>query len=217
MNELWSHEAWNASQHIYEAILELPFLKELADGTLPADRFLHYIGQDNLYIDDYSRVLAHIASRLPDMEDVAAFLEFAGDGVAMEKGLHAMYVHEGPLEKSPVCLFYTSLLKAQAYENVAVEAAAILSCFWIYQKVGEHVLASARMEGNPYADWIKAYSDPAFDASTKRAIDICDRLAASADAVTRRKMTDIYVRCARLEWMFWDSAYRKGNWPDAIR
>ncbi|MDE6528340.1 MAG: TenA family protein [Muribaculaceae bacterium] len=209
----WSEEAWKASENIYNAILQLPFIKELAAGTLSQERFLHYIQQDNLYIDDYSRVLAHIASRLDNIDDVATFLEFSGDGVAMEKGLHAMYVHEGALEKTPACLFYTSLLKAQAYENVAVEAAAILPCFWIYQKVGEYILSIADMEGNPYSDWIKAYSDPAFDTSTRRAIDVCDRLAEKADAATRRRMTDIYVGCSRLEWMFWDSAYRLGNWP----
>lgn len=210
---MWSTETWKASEHIYNAILSLPFISELADGTLSQERFLNYIKQDNLYIDDYSRVLAHIASRLDNIDDVATFLEFAGDGVAMEKGLHSMYVHEGAIEKSPACLFYTSLLKAQALEHVAVEAAAILPCFWIYQKVGEHILSIARMEGNPYADWIRAYSDPAFDASTRRCIDVCDRLAQAADPETRRRMTAIYLQCARQEWLFWDSAYRLESWP----
>ena len=208
MDTKWSQEAWNASENIYNTILQLPFIKELADGTLPMEKFLHYIRQDNLYLDDYSRVLAHIASRLGNIDDVATFLEFASDGVAMEKSLHAIYAHEGGVVKTPACLFYTSLLKAQAYENVAVEAAAILPCFWIYQKVGEHILSIAKMEGNPYADWIKAYSDPAFDKATRRAIELCDRLADAADEATRRRMTDIYVACSRLEWMFWDSAYR---------
>lgn len=213
----WSEDAWKASESIYNAILDLPFIKELADGTLSREHFLHYIGQDNLYIEDYSRVLAHIASRLGNIDDVAAFLEFAGDGVAMEKSLHAMYVHEGALEKTPACLFYTSLLKAQANEDVAVEAAAILPCFWIYQKVGEHILSIAKMDGNPYADWIKAYSDPAFDASTRRCIEICNRLADSASSETRSRMTEIYRQCSRLEWLFWDSAYRLGSWPEPIK
>lgn len=213
---MWSTDTWKASEPIYHAILELPFIKELADGTLPQERFLHYIAQDNLYIDDYSRVLAHIASRLDNIDDVATVLEFAGDGVAMEKSLHAMYVHHSTAEKSPACLFYTSLLKAQAMENVAVEAAAILPCFWIYQKVGEHILATATLEGNPYADWIRAYSDPAFDASTRRAIDLCDRLAEAADPSTRARMTEIYLQCARQEWLFWDSAYRLESWPEPL-
>lgn len=214
---MWSTDTWNASEPVFKAILELSFIKELADGTLSQERFLNYIRQDNLYIDDYSRVLAHIASRLSSIDDVATFLEFAGDGVAMEKGLHAMYVHDGAAEKSPACLFYSSLLKAQAYEDVAVEAAAILPCFWIYQKVGEHILSIARLEGNPYADWIRAYSDPAFDASTRRAIGVCDRLADAATPATRAHMTEIYLQCSRLEWLFWDSAYRLESWSPQLQ
>lgn len=216
MENPWSAEAWKASEHIFNEILRLPFLTELADGTLSPERFTNYIQQDNLYIDDYSRVLAHIASRLPDFDDVATFLEFANDGVAMEKGLHSMYVSEAAPRKSPVCTLYTSLLKAQSFEDVAVEAAAILPCFWIYQKVGEYILSIAKTEGNPYAGWIEAYSNPAFDVSTKRCIDVCDRLAAAAGEETRRKMTDIYVQCARLEYMFWDSAYNFGDWQANI-
>lgn len=212
----WSEEAWNASERIYNAILELPFIKELADGTLPQDKFLHYIEQDNLYIDDYSRVLAHIASRLDRIDDVAAFLAFAGDGVAVEKNLHATYVHAAATEKTPACLLYTSLLKAQANEPVEVEAAAILPCFWIYQKAGEHILSIARMNGNPYASWIETYSDPSFGISTRRCIDICDRLADNASHGIRRRMTAIYRQCSRLEWMFWDSAYRIASWPDQL-
>ena len=41
----WSEEAWKASESIYNAILDLPFIKELADGTLSRERFLHYIGR----------------------------------------------------------------------------------------------------------------------------------------------------------------------------
>ena len=46
----WSQLAWNEADHIYRAILELPFVRQLADGTLPREIFDRYIGQDSLYI-----------------------------------------------------------------------------------------------------------------------------------------------------------------------
>lgn len=213
----WSQEAWEVARPAYEAILKLPFLNEMADGSLSQERFIRYIKQDNLYIDDYSRVLAHIASRLDDIDLVDSFLSFAGDGVAMEKGLHSMYVSDAAPEKSPVCLFYTSLLKAQADRPVAVEAAAILPCFWVYLEVGKHILSIARLDGNPYADWIRAYSDPAFEASNARAIEICDQLAEAATPEVRARMTDIFLQCTRLEWLFWHSAYEDLRWPLPLR
>ncbi len=209
----WSEEAWQAAEGIYDAIINMPFLKELADGSLPQEKFRFYISQDNQYIDVYSRVLSHIASRLPRMEDVDTFLGFAKDGVAVEKGLHQTFSPDTSAGKSMACEFYTSYLKSQSDKDVAIEAAAILPCFWIYLEVGKHILKIADMEGNPYRDWIAAYSDPAFDESNRRCIEICDALAASTTPEVRRQMTEAFVTCSRMEWLFWDSAYRMELWP----
>ena len=212
-NTKWSDGAWSAAEHIYKSILDLPFVKELAAGTLPGDTFMRYIGQDSLYINTYCKVLSHIASRLTDMRHVEAFIRFAGDGVAVEQALHSFYIDERPAEMSPACKFYTSLLKAQAYEDVAVEAAAVLPCFWVYQQVGKNIAANAAGGDNPYAEWINTYSDPAFEQSTALAIEICDALAENATEEIRRRMTDIFVECTRMEWLFWHGAYENLKWP----
>lgn len=209
--EKWSDRAWEAALPWFNRIKELPFLRELAGGTLPPEVFRYYISQDNLYIDVYTRVLAHIASRLPDMADVETFLRFASDGVAVEKGLHAAYNPDRKIGKSAVCEFYTSYLRARAQEDIAVETASILPCFWVYLEVGKHILSTARLEDNPYRPWIETYSDPAFDESNRCAIDICDRLAAAATEAVRVMMTQVFVECTRLEYFFWESAYRLGK------
>jgi Putative transcription activator len=210
--EKWSNRAWEASRPIYEAILRLPFIKELADGTLDPAIFQRYIEQDKLYLTEYSRILAHIASRLHDNDHVDAFLRFARDGVFTEKALHDRYVSDEICEMSPTCLFYTSLLKAQSMESVEIEMASVLPCFWIYNAVGKHILSIARMDGNLYADWIKTYSDPAFDAATDKAIAICDQLAEAASEEVRARMTDIFFKASRMEWCFWDAAYTPHPW-----
>lgn len=215
-NPKWSDQAWAAAEHIYNAILDEPFIKELAAGTLPKEVFNRYIGQDSLYVNNYCRVLSHIASRLHDAELTEAFLGFALDGVAVEKGLHAGYISGEPAQMSPACLLYTSLLNAQATMPVEVEAAAILPCFWVYLKVGKHIAANCASD-NPYKDWIDCYSQPEFDASNDRAIAICDRLADAASPEVRRMMTDIFVQCTRMEWLFWHGAYNNIQWPEQIR
>ncbi|MBD5235054.1 MAG: thiaminase II [Barnesiella sp.] len=207
----WSEEAWAAALPLVEKIKELPFLRELSEGSLAPEIFRFYISQDNLYINEYSRVLAHIASRLPEMADVETFLGFAAAGVAVEKELHAMYDPDPTLRKSDACEFYTSYLRARSQADVAVEAAAILPCFWVYLEVGKYILSTARLEGNRYGAWIGTYSDPAFDESTRKAIDVCDRLAAAAPEHIRRQMTDTFIDCTRLEMLFWESAYRCGK------
>lgn len=226
----WSDEAWEAALPTYEKILRHPFVGALAAGTLPADRFRFYIRQDALYLDGYARRLAHVAARLPRKEQTEAFLHFALDGIAVERALHAQFL-AGDLptveEMSPTSLLYTSVLEAQATAPVEVEAAAVLPCFVVYQRVGEAILAQARAAGanpnreearptplleNPYRAWIETYADPAFAASTERAVEICDELAAAAGAATRSRMTELFVRCTRMEWLFWDSAWNLENW-----
>lgn len=212
----WSQQAWQKADHIYRQILELPFVKKLADGSLEPDIFNRYIGQDSLYINRYCKVLAHIAARANDSDITEAFLDFARDGVEVERALHSQFISDRPAEMSPACLFYTAMLEAQATMPVEVEAAAVLPCFWVYLKVGKHIAATMQ-EGNPYSEWIQTYSDPAFDASNDRAIAICDRLAAAASPAVREQMTQIFVECTRMEWLFWHGAYADIKWPEIIR
>jgi len=40
-----------------------------------------------------------------------------------------------------------------------------------------------------------------------------DLVAAKSSDETRAAMHAAYAHAARLEWMFWDSAYRLGGWP----
>ena len=90
--EKWSEKAWKEVEPIYRAILDHPFVRELAEGTLNRERFLFYIRQDSIYIANYCRVLAHIASRLTDTDQTEDFLRFAADGVAVERALHQSFL-----------------------------------------------------------------------------------------------------------------------------
>lgn len=212
----WSRVAWQAALPVYEAITRMPFIRELIDGTLPREKFLFYLGQDDLYISRYSRVLAHIASRAESTPMLETFLVFAKDGVEVEKSMHQGYLQDtpAPAEMSPACLLYTSTLRAQASEPLAVEAAAILPCFWVYWAVGQYILSQVKdLENHPYRAWIETYALESFTVSNQRAIDACDELAAKSSPEVQEQMTRIFTLCTRLEWMFWQSAYDLQQWP----
>ncbi len=206
----WSQEAWDAALPIYNRILHQPFIKELSDGTLARERFLFYIRQDSLYIAEYFRMLAHIASRLERNDHAAAFIAFAADGVAVEKSLHESYLQNTRLDTigmGPGCQLYTSWLKSHSFAPVEVAAAAVLPCFWVYKEVGETIFRSQKDHSNPYKAWIDCYGDSTFEASTRLAIAICDDLADNTTPAIRRAMTDAFVEATKMEWRFWDSAY----------
>ena len=119
-----------------------------------------------------------------------------------------------PTKASPTCQLYMSYeARLAATAPVEVACAVILPCFTVYQQTGAHLLAACKKNGNPYKDWIDAYADPSFDKATRAAVALCDELADKASADVRKEMTDAYVLATRMEWMFWDSAYRMEQWP----
>ncbi len=209
----WSEEVWQKAEYIYEDILRLPFVKELATGSLSKERFLFYIRQDAIYIENYSKVLAHIASRLPEKGWREDFLKFASDGILVENALHASFteISDTNTVATPTCLLYCSYESAKALEPVEIEAAAILPCFWIYMCVGNEIHKNCE-SNNPYSKWIDTYADEYFAKSTARAIEICDELAEKTTEGIRDKMTEAFIAATKMEWMFWDSAYNLEQW-----
>lgn len=213
----WSEEAWEAGITIYHRIQELPFIKELINGTLAKEKFLFYIKQDAMYLADYGRVLTGIASKLSRAEDIEAFTRFANESISVEKALHATFLEEVERsvtnEPSPSCLFYTSyLLRQVAIAPVECVVASVLPCFWIYKKVGDYILDQQISDNNPYQSWIYTYGGEDFSKSVELAISIADRLAEQCTPEQRKLMTKSYVICSKMEWKFWDSAYKLESW-----
>jgi thiaminase (transcriptional activator TenA) len=210
-------DLWGAAAPIYDAILRLPFNIELAAGTLDRDRFRFYIFQDSLYLADFARALAIVGARSGDVATMLDHLRFAEGAVMVERALHESYfeefgVPEG-LGQSPTCAFYTNFLLATAAHRSLEEAVgALLPCFWIYREVGNAIHRRAAPD-NPYRRWIDTYAGEEFAASVDRAIAITDEVAATAGEAARDAMRAAYVTSSRLEWMFWDSAYRMERWP----
>lgn len=209
----WSETAWSEVESIYKNILELPFVRELSEGTLSRERFNFYISQDAIYIENYSRVLAHIASRIPQKSYSEDFLHFALDGVLVERTLHQSFIGKSNAIAlpTPTCLLYMDFETSKAVGPVEVEAAAVLPCFWVYQRVGEEIVRKSAGD-NPYRQWIETYANEAFAASTRRAIDICDELAENTTPSIRALMTEAFVYATKMEWMFWNSAYNLEQW-----
>ncbi len=215
----WSESAWVAATPIYNKILEHPFLTSLMDGTLARDKFIFYIQQDALYLAEFGRALAGIAAKLDSLDESEAFLGFAKDTMEVERVLHQSFF--GPakqlehLEPAPGCLLYTAYVNRQlAGPSLEDAMAGILPCFWVYKEVGDYILAHQdKSINNQYQDWIDTYGGEAYSAAVMKCIDICDAHAALVGAAQRENMTKIFVNCTRMEWMFWDSAWRLESWP----
>lgn len=211
---------WKQIDPIYDAILELPFITELTEGTLPEDIFLFYLKQDTLYLADFSRALSLAGVRSDSSGHMDSFFRFAGEAVVVERQLHQnfyeKYGADMNAEKSPSCFAYTHfLLSTAATKDNVVNIAALLPCFWIYREVGMEIYEHAA-EDNPYQDWIDTYAGEEFNKSVDRAIEITDEVADREPDLRLEEMSKAFIKSTELEWMFWESAYRKERWPLAV-
>ncbi|HEX2526822.1 MAG TPA: thiaminase II [Geminicoccus sp.] len=209
---------------LLKRILALPFNRELAAGTLEPRRFQHYVVQDAIYLLEYGRVLARIASVAPEPATISLFAKSADGAIQVERALHASYFElfgitpeqVAMAEPSPTCLAYTDFLQASiARDGLAVGVAAILPCFRIYWDVGRRI-AEVTVADNPFSAWIETYADQSFGDAVLAVEDVADRLAAEASPSTTAAMRQAYHRSCQYEWMFWDSAYRMESWPVRI-
>ncbi len=216
----FTESLWESTLPVYEEILRHPFIAELTNGSLAREKFLFYMKQDALYLRDFSRALALTGARLPDAEAATAFMGFAHGVFAVERQLHESYFEEYgeslDAEPAPACFAYTQFLLARATTDThRVAAAALLPCFWIYRDVGQEIVrrAEGAIASNPYARWIEMYSGEGFDEHVNQAIGIVEALGQEAQPDEQAEMQRAFERSARLEWMFWDSAYRMEQWP----
>jgi thiaminase/transcriptional activator TenA len=209
---------WQQIRPIYQAIVEHPFNQELAQGILPQNKFAFYMQQDALYLVDFGRALAIMGSRSATPERMLDFVKFSEGAVVVERALHESYftlfdISQPTGEQSPACFIYTNFLIATTTHKSYEEGmAALLPCFWIYRDVGQHIYKTTAAN-NPYQQWIDTYAGDEFSRSVDKAIEITDELAEQTTEARRSSMTEAFIKSSRLEWMFWDSAYRLESWP----
>jgi thiaminase/transcriptional activator TenA len=211
----FSKDVWDQTQPIYQAILQHPFNQELMRGTLGKDKFAFYIEQDIVYLRDFSRCHALIASKAP-LEHVRSFLGYADYVlIAEQEVVHQFFKQTFSFEEtgvlSPATMAYTNyLLRMCSLESWEIGLAAILPCLWIYREVGLHIAKNA-VPNNPYARWIETYAGEEFSQGVDKAISIFNEVASNTDETTRQKMQDAYLKSSILEWHFWNDAYEKRN------
>ncbi len=213
----WSEQAWEEIEELYQRILNMPFITGLMEGSLPMDTFRFYLQQDAQYLEHFGRTLALIGAKADSVEEALEFMNFGTNAILVENALHESYFREyGITDKGvpePACHHYIHYLKSTAaFESTEIGMAAVLPCFWIYKKVGDHISKHGRKIGNPYERWIETYSGEDFGISVKKAIDICDHNASITSDENRNKMVRAFVTASRLEYDFWDGAYVKRQW-----
>jgi thiaminase/transcriptional activator TenA len=217
----FTRDLWRSTENIYAEILAHPFLAGLTDGTLPEDRFRHYVLQDALYLRDYARTLSLAGVRSPEEDALVMFNEHSAGAILVERSLHDSFLKDLgiPAEEldrtpmAPTTLAYTSyLLRVASLGDYPEVLGAVLPCYWIYAEVGKALLEKG--SPNPmYRKWIDTYGGEEFGALVEAVLDVTDRACEDLNASQREKVEEAFVTTSRYEWMFWNMGWSLEEWP----
>jgi thiaminase/transcriptional activator TenA len=215
---------WASSAPTFDAILRLPFITQLVDGSLTEEQFTYYLMQDNYYMRAYNRSLATIAAKAPTQAITDMFIGHIVGAIGLESGLHAELIAMMGTEdlttrwpeQSPTGLAYSNALSKACERGSFLEGlVSLLPCYWIYARVGAELQGSTSPHP-AYARWIESYGDGVFENVVVEALACVDEVGAAAGAAERERCLELYRSGSRYEWMFWDAAHRLESWPDVL-
>ena len=207
---------------VREAILAHPFIMGVGDGSLPVDRFKHYIEQDYAYLIDYSRVLAVASARAPTLDTMGWFANLLDETLNTEMELHRSYCAEFGITKdrleavrpAPPTIAYTSFLLKTAHQDSFGElVASLIPCQWGYWEIGDYLARNGEPQEAPlYCQWIQMYASKEFAELAQEIRILADQVAEDAGPLQVASMEQAYLTSLRFEYQFWEMSYNLEHW-----
>ena len=123
-----------------------PFITELADGTLPLDKFRFFLEQDNFYLEEYGRCLAMGAAKSRTERELRYFTvdlnKLLDAEIPSNRQLLAQVIELGAEDRggsvtmAPANVAYTSYMQALSLRGGPLDImAALLPCSWSYVEI----------------------------------------------------------------------------------
>ncbi len=217
----FTDELLEAARPIWEAQLEHPFVRGIADGSLPEETFRNWVEQDYRYLKEFARIFAWAAAKADRLESMGWYAAALDLTLNTEMELHRTYARRFGLtpedleevEMWPTTRAYTDfLVRTAADGEMADLVAALLPCAWGYAWVAKRMAEGGPPADERYADWIEQYTSEEFREAADWLRGEMDRLAEDRGPEKRAALTETFVLSSRYEWQFWEMCYRGEEW-----
>ncbi|OCH13646.1 thiaminase II [Aliivibrio sp. 1S165] len=205
-----------ACQNEWTEYTEHSFVQQLALGELAHSSFLHYLKQDFLFLKQYTRAYALAIYKARTLAEMRMALPSVQALLSSEIAHHVTYcsewgVSELEMEAEPEAfgtVAYTRFVLDTGMSGDVIDLyAALAPCSIGYGVIGAQLLAreSTKLEGNPYANWIKMYGGEEFQSGVQKSITQLDELLADIDLDSQRgqRLCHIFKTATRMEVAFW--------------
>ena len=205
------------AQPIWQAIFAHPFLRDIKNGSLPLETFQYYLGQDYHYLEGFGRAVSLALAKAPDSELLKQLAHRVMTPV--ERPLHHRLIEAAGLTmaevenatRSPTNTAYVNhMLTIAAQHGLGPTAAALLPCPWTYHLLKDEV---GQSEHPIYGQWTQFYVEGFLQSSVDAWCGFVDEMADRVGDQERETMRYAFMVSSRYEYMFWDAAYRREEWP----
>ena len=202
----------------WEGYVAHEFVRALGAGTLPERAFRHFLIQDYLFLIHFARAHALACFKSATLADIRANAAAVTAIVDVEMPLHISYcakwgLSEAQMEAAPEAMetmAYTRFVLERGLAGDLLDLqAALAPCLMGYGEAAERLIRdpATRLDGNPYAEWIAAYTSDGYRGG--RARRDRRRWTGSARRMARRRATR---HCARPSPPPRASKPRSGTW-----
>jgi thiaminase/transcriptional activator TenA len=192
-----------------------PFVRGLADGSLPEAAFRHYLVQDYLFLLHFARAYALAVYKADDLDDMRQAAAMVAALVDDEMKLHVKYcagwgMREAAMAaapEDPACIAYTRYVLERGLAGDLLDLhAALAPCVVGYAEIGARLAAdpATRLDGNPYRDWIEMYAGEDYQQVARTEVAQLDKLYSRRGGPGRdAALRQVFATATRLEIGFW--------------
>lgn len=220
-NPKFTDELRQSAAPIWEADLKHPFVRGMADGTLPTEKFKFYLIQDYLFLLDYSRVFAYGTIKAHDEATMALFAKLLDETLNTEMDLHRGYcekfgISPAEMEAAPMAptthAYTRHMLHVAQIGTLADVIAGVLPCQWGYAEIGTTL---AEQGGSPeplYQEWIDMYASPEFLALGEWLRNLLNDITTESSPAEKERLRKNFLLSSRYEYLFWEMAWTEQEW-----
>jgi thiaminase (transcriptional activator TenA) len=200
---------------VQAAIWQHPWVQSFADGTLPDQAFINWVGQCGLFIGMERTTLLVLRSYIQpgELDDLLARLV---EDAASEPGQLAEQLEElgapVPAQPWPACLGYGSYLQVCAHGGLVKGLTAVHAADSFYLNTWSRLLASCR-PGSRYRSLVESWGGDEYQDIVDGLSACLDREAGPPSASTLAELEPVYRNVARWELAFWEMCWSGQNWP----
>lgn len=199
----------------WRAYTRHPFIRRLAEGTLPEEAFRHMLVQDYLCLTHFARAYGLAVYKAERIEEIHRASTILGGILEKEMRLHLDYCREWGIDPAALAatpeasetIAYTRFLLERGTAGDLLDLhVAMAPCVVGYAEIAEELAVdpSARLEGNPYRAWIEMYASDEYREVAEAEAALLDRLGAERGGIQRfASLKRTFETACRLEAGFW--------------